>query len=247
MMQNILPIVLVLSALATGSSYALSTSISNLVYFDAKGAAELSRILASVGGYQYNDIRYSIKVKEGGGFETPEFTSDKENGLLKCNMNRAPMLVLANGVKIGQSRAIERYISMKCNLLGNNDDETALIDCICENVRDIKDKYSKIRFTTDATAKADAMKKWFDTELHEWYVKLDDSLPDSAISGNAISNKLTYADITLWHLMTETFTDNKESSTAAYSTCKKLCSINNNVSSNQKLKDYLMNRPKTNF
>ena len=52
----------------------LSASKLKLVYFDAKGAAELSRVLLKVAGMEFEDFRFAIKVKEGGGFETPEFT-----------------------------------------------------------------------------------------------------------------------------------------------------------------------------
>lgn len=36
-----------------------------LTYFDAKGAAEVTRILLKIGGIAFEDLRYSIKVVDG--------------------------------------------------------------------------------------------------------------------------------------------------------------------------------------
>ena len=65
-------------------------------------------------------------------------------------MNRLPVLVVTSPstseeVRIGQSKAIERYIAHTYNMYGNTPIETALIDNINENIRDIREKWSKIR------------------------------------------------------------------------------------------------------
>ena len=133
-----------------------------LVYFDAKGAAELSRILMKVGEMEFDDFRFPIVSKEGGGFETNEFSAAKSAGELSVNMDRVPLLIV-NEKKIGQSKAIERYIANKCRLMGNNDEDRAIIDCITENVRDIKDKWGKIRMLGgfgNSPEKEAAISKW---------------------------------------------------------------------------------------
>lgn len=57
-------------------------------------------------------------------------------------------------------------------MMGSNDIETAQIDCITEHVRDIKDKYSKVKGTADATEKETQLAKWFYTEFAEWLDKV---------------------------------------------------------------------------
>ena len=57
-------------------------------------------------------------------------------------------------------------------MLGANDIEAAQIDCLTEHVRDIKEKYSKIRAVTDAAEKEVQMTKWFETEFAEWLTKV---------------------------------------------------------------------------
>jgi len=120
-----------------------------LQYFDAKGVIETARVLARVGGLNMEDVRYSIKVKEGGGFETPEFTAAKVSGALAPNMDRAPLLKIGDDCTIGQSRAIERYIARRCNLYGSSDEEAAVIDCVVENTRDIKVSVAQLSVSED--------------------------------------------------------------------------------------------------
>ena len=82
-----------------------------------------------------------------------------------------PVLCVGD-VKIGQSKAIERYVARLCNMMGSNDIESAQIDCVTEHIRDIKDKYNKVKGTTDATEKETQLAKWFDTEFAEWLEKV---------------------------------------------------------------------------
>jgi Glutathione S-transferase, N-terminal domain len=105
---------------STKSSLASSKKI-RLVYFDAKGVVEMARIMLKIGGLEFDDARFSINVKEGGGFETPEFAISKTAGELIANMDRAPVLQVGD-VSIGQSKAIERYVARKCNMMGNGDE-----------------------------------------------------------------------------------------------------------------------------
>ena len=170
-----------------------------LQYFDAKGVIETARVLARVGGLNMEDVRYSIKVKEGGGFETPEFTAAKVSGALAPNMDRAPLLKIGDDCTIGQSRAIERYIARRCNLYGSSDEEAAVIDCVVENTRDIKDRWGKIRSIGGMgpnDEKTAAIKKWYEEgELAEWLGKLERSLPaakPAAPSHFSVGGRLSY-------------------------------------------------------
>ena len=45
-----------------------------LRYFDARGAAEVARVILALSGKEYVDHRYAIERKEGGGFETISWT-----------------------------------------------------------------------------------------------------------------------------------------------------------------------------
>ena len=99
-----------------------------LVYFDAKGVVEMTRFMLKIGEVEFDDDRFPIKMKEGGGFETPEFAIAKDSGILKANMDRAPVLQVGD-VSFGQSKAIERYVAKRCNMMGENDEVSSTEKC----------------------------------------------------------------------------------------------------------------------
>ena len=105
---------LVLASAATASGLTLK-------YFDARGAAETTRVLLAIGGIAYTDHRYAI----GPGFEAPEFKADKESGALARNLGRAPLLLTDEGA-IGQSKAMERYVAGQAGLMGSTPFEVTL-------------------------------------------------------------------------------------------------------------------------
>ena len=91
------------------------------------------------------------------------------------------------------------------------------------------------------------MKKWFEEgEYSEWLEKLEKSLPEGAISGFCVGNKLSYADFSIWNLLFETF-DDKVSSGKVSEKYTVLNTIAKNVAANPKLKLWLESRPQTKF
>ena len=246
--EMLLLLFLIIGILNANSFTVNAMNSHKLIYFDAKGAAEMIRILLKVGNIAFEDYRFLIKIKEGGGFETPEFDIAKSNGLLVSNMNRAPVLQLPNGRIVGQSKAIERYICKLCNFLGENDEESFYIDCCSENIRDIKDKWGKIRMTGGIGSnkeKEEAIKKFYESELKEWLEKLEKSLPENQNINYAIGSRISYADIQIWYLMTQVFevAEIEKSS----ENCPKLKLITNIVSKNENLQKWLSERPQTMF
>ena len=125
-----------------------------------------------------------------------EFEEDKKNGKFVANMGRIPILIV-DGVEIGQSHAIFRYIAGRCGggrhfpcathpcaalrscsnaarhlvgrygNLGSNPLEAAQIDAICEHVRDIKDAFSRVRTIKVEEEKKAAVHKFYNTDLPE--------------------------------------------------------------------------------
>lgn len=130
-------------------------------------------------------------------------------------------------------------------MYGSSDVEAAQIDMITEHIRDIKDKYSKAK-SLPADEKVEGLKKWFATDLNEWLVKLDKSLPATRSPGFAVGSKTSYADITIWAFLTEFF-DDKDSVDKAVASCEGLKSIISSVAALPALIAYLAARPITPF
>ena len=235
-----------LLSLRGGSS---QLSVVKLIYFDARGAAELSRVLLKIGAIDFEDYRYPIKIKEGGGFDVPEFTNAKSDGSLSVNMDRAPILVV-NGENVGQSRAIELLIAKMSNMMGSTDIQSSQIQCIVENVKDIKEKWGKIRMTggmAPSPEKEAATAKWFGGELSEWLGKLERSLPVNINESYTIGDNVTYADVAIWNLLKDTFIDNLEAAEKSINASQRLKRIADNVDQLTSVQKWMRERPKSMF
>ena len=168
------------------------------------------------------------------------------------NMDRMPILEIDDKYRIGQSKVIERYLAEKCSLMGSNSEERAIIECIVENIRDIKDKWSKIRMIGGFESnpeKEKAIDKWFvGGEFAEWLTKLENSLPEQIQLEYSVGNKDSYSDIAIWHLLRDTFEQsNLVLESELQAKCVRLSSIANRISANPQLSNYISNRPKTIF
>ena len=87
-----------------------------LTYFDIRLFAETSRVLFKIADIPFEDVRYPIALVDGKPVR-PEFDVAKAAGLFP--FGQIPMLEV-DGVKLVQSRAIERYIAREAGLFGSN-------------------------------------------------------------------------------------------------------------------------------
>ena len=221
-----------------------------LKYFDIRGVAETSRILFAIGGEDYDDARYQIDPAT---FASAAFITAKESGDLKANLNRAPVLVTPNGTTIGQSKAIERYLAKQFNMMGNSDEEGAVIDCIAEHCRDVKDAAAKkgfSMFVRDKTEeeKAKARTEWFDEDLPAMLGKIEDSVSDSGNNdGYSVGSSISYADVVIWALLRDCSPADAEDTTKAAINCKTLNSIADTIAAHPGVSKWIETRPETMF
>jgi glutathione S-transferase len=100
-----------------------SSSTYKLIYFAGRGLGETSRMLFKAAGQQFEDYRYPLVIKDGQ-YIRPEWDADKS----KYIYEKIPVLEIDGGKYIiAQSKAIERFLARRFNMLGSNDIETALI------------------------------------------------------------------------------------------------------------------------
>jgi len=184
--------------------------------------------------------------------ETPEFTAAKESGELVANMNRAPLLVTPDGV-IGQSKAMERFLAKRFGLMGKDAVQEAMIDCVAEHCRDIKDAERKKGFSFFARDKTEEEKKalreeWYSTDLPVWLKKLEDAVKvTSKAEGYAVGEELSYADVAIFCLLKDCAPSDLEDSTKACEGCPTLSAVADNVAGNEKVSAWLKSRPETMF
>jgi glutathione S-transferase len=158
-----------------------------LVYFNTKGLAEVSRLILKISGIDFEDYRYSETKKD-------EYEKDKNNGLFDKSMGKLPYLEIKEKNElyvIPQSKAIERFLAKKCNLMGKSDLEEAKIDSLCECIRDIGEEYKKLQDKDDLTQ--------LKSKLISFSNLLDPEGPYS------VGSHLSLVDISIYCLVTVTF------------------------------------------
>ena len=149
-------------------------------------------------------------------------------------------LLTVDGEKIGQSKAIERYLAKALGLAGSSDVEAGQIDALCETVRDIKDSYQK------ANGDAATKKNIFAEDLLAALGLMEKSFP--AGSGPwLIGSNISYADTRVFQLLAapKGFFDDVDMAKAAYSKCTRIAAAMEAVAANAELQAWLAKRPDT--
>jgi len=210
-----------------------------LTYFDIRGLAETTRLLFVASGTAYEDKRLPISMTTPGDFSTvvrEEFNALKEAGELDVALGKVPVLEV-DGVKIGQSKAIERFVAKSTGMLGGSDLEAAQIDCLACHIMDIKDAYKEAKKGEDKEA---VMKKWFGETLPEWLAKVDKSLP-SATGPWLVGDKMSYADVSYYYFLLDPkgFFDDTAGAAAALATCPRLDAACKAVLNDSKVSDWV--------
>ena len=112
-----------------------------LSYFAGKGLAEPTRIMFAIAGQTFEDQRYPYHVDAAdAASKHPEVTVVQQTGAFAVSMHSLPVLTF-NGVRIGQSKAIERFVAARLGMAGADEVERSQIDCVCEHLRELNDAY----------------------------------------------------------------------------------------------------------
>ena len=201
-----------------------------LTYFEGRGVAEVTRILLALAHVEYEDNR----------LPDDEFDRRQAAGLFTANLDRLPILKY-DGVEIGQSKTIERFVARKYGFLGSNEVEAALIDAISEHVRDIKLKYNEARNNKSGEELETARKNFLVKDFPVWVSKIEKVVGEN---GYAVGNKISLADVSIFNILEDYF-DLVEDVQAAVAGLPKLRAIAANVK--EAAKDWIQSRPVTQF
>lgn len=219
-----------------------------LMYFDARGAAETIRFLFAIAKVPYTDQRFKVTFGKPGDFSTisrPEFDSAKAAGEFAANLGKVPILDV-DGVKLGQSKPIERFLAREFGMLGANSVEAAQIEALCEHIIDFKNAYNKAKGATDEAEKKKAVDKWFAEDLPSSLQLVEKSLPDGP-GPWLVGSKVSLADVAYFMFLASPkgFFDNAEGAKAAFSKCPRLKAALEAVEALPEVKDWIAKRPDT--
>lgn len=217
----------------------------SLVYFNARGLAETSRILLALAQVEYEDVRYPLEIIDPVNhvYVRDQFDRDKKAGAFTKSMGKLPILKIKHGneiTEIAQSKAIERYISKRYGLMGKDLIEEAKIDSVCECIRDIKDKYQKISNSDSDSEKETYFKETLSNDLNDLVKVLDEG------TKYAIGNKLSLADVHIYYLVSQYY-ENKEAVRNIAGNIPRIRDIVIKVASRPEVRIYLTDRIQTAF
>eukprot|EP00741_Cyanophora_paradoxa_P018165 tig00021038_g17538.t1 len=190
----------------------ISASSYKLVYFDARGKGEVARLVFAAAGVKYEDYRYPISKT----FERPEFNADKEAG--KFPFGQIPVLHV-DGKIIPQSHAIERYLARRFGMFGDDEIQAALIDALCEQALDIKQKYMDAKKESPAK-----VEEYWSTTFAALLKGVEAFAAKNAadgFGGYLVGNRLSLADIHFYYLLRD-FYDAKDKVNAVLDTLPNL-------------------------
>jgi len=150
-----------------------------LTYFNGRGRAELSRILFAIAGKSFVDHRIQRE-------EWPALKPQTPFG-------QVPLLEV-DGIKIAESRAIERFLAREFGLMGNSNIEAAQVDAIIEHFVDI---YLAGRKARETNTLEEYLKN-----LTPMLASLE-KIASASASDFIIGSSLSYADILVWYIFSE--------------------------------------------
>jgi len=205
-----------------------------LIYFAARGRAELARILFNVAGQSWDDVRYPIDPIT---FERKAWEADSH----KMPFRKIPVLEV-DGKQVAQSHAIERFLAKRFNLFGDCDVEGAQIDALCEQFVDVKELYNTAKKAEKEGKKEGELKKFFTTELPKQFGLLEAVLVKNGGEWFA-GKRMSLADLAFFHLMS--YWDDQESLQAALVDSPKLRALKTKVEQNEAVANWIATRPKT--
>lgn len=230
------------------STSSAATPEYRLVYFNGRGLAEGARLLFTIAKVSFVDERYSFVRNADGSVIRPEWEANKANRDL-FPFAKIPVLVLADGTSIAQSKAIERFVAKKFGLMGANEVECALIDSIIEQLNDLRKAYQDARWKQDEGI---ALRNFVTKdllpflELFELWLERRKSQSTPYFVGDNVS----YADIALYYCIwtLENGSDDEKRGVAeAVKKTPKIVALKEAVAAIPQLQEYVAKRPTTQF
>eukprot|EP01100_Stratorugosa_tubuloviscum_P002340 TRINITY_DN1546_c0_g4_i1.p1 TRINITY_DN1546_c0_g4~~TRINITY_DN1546_c0_g4_i1.p1 ORF type:complete len:215 (+),score=95.43 TRINITY_DN1546_c0_g4_i1:84-728(+) len=167
-----------------------------VTYFNARGRAEIIRLIFAELEIDYEDIRFELSEKES-------FMSKlKESGVLA--FGQVPLLEI-DGLNLVQSQAATAYVATKYGLGGRNAQETALIHMLSLGVEDAK--FNLIVAWYAADKRDELMAKYAREDLPKWltyfetYFKKNNNNNNNNEESFFVGNSLTWIDIAVYDFL----------------------------------------------
>lgn len=155
-----------------------------LVYFNARGGAEVSRFIFAQAGVKYEDVRV----------EREEWAKLKPS----TPTGKLPLLEV-DGKQIPASGPMARYLAEKFGLAGCNDLENAILAGIIDVVKDFQQKLVKVFYEKDEGRKAELQKTLKEEDIPSYWGVIEGMIKkNNCGAGWVFGEKPTYADFSIY-------------------------------------------------
>jgi glutathione S-transferase len=169
-----------------------------LIYFAARGRAELIRLILAEAHVDYDEFLVGKGTPPKGGRPT-DFAALKATGTLP--FDALPVWEEPDGLRLAQSAAIASHIARAHGLRGRNAVEEARCDELLGAVDDVRLELRKL-FTATAEQRPGLRAELSSAALPRWLGYLDRLLRNNAGGkGYVVGTNITMADLALWYLL----------------------------------------------
>ncbi|TOF87070.1 hypothetical protein CGJ15_25040, partial [Vibrio parahaemolyticus] len=197
-----------------------------LIYFNARGRAELARWIFAYSGIPYTDERFEND-------EWPEKKKSIEGG-------KVPVLRV-DGHTLPQSLAIGRFLSKKAGLVPEDDLQAAACDALVDTIYELMTEMYKFTFPEKSEEEIKKPKaEYFTTHLEPFMTRLNKRLGEKKWF---VSDKITWGDLAIGMFFGEMkglYSEKLEKFPA-------LLAHINKVENLPKIKNWIASRPETKF
>nr|QUF59400.1 glutathione S-transferase GSTS4-1 [Brachionus angularis] len=202
-----------------------------LYYFNFRFRGEVIRLLFTIAGVPFEDVR----------FEPSKWSEYKKD----APFGTAPYLEITNGSRtltLAQTTSIARYLARKFRLAGKSIEEQAVVDMFGDQVTDIMNEFVKTVQESDENKKKQIMQH-VQNEVMPNNLKLFEARIAESRSGYLVPSGLTWTDLYLFNLL-EMLADKKDQVLQMFPNIKKL---DQNIRSNPRIAAYLAKRQPSAF
>lgn len=196
-----------------------------LIYFDARGRAEVSRLLFALAGQKYEDVRHTHD----------SWPAEKPN----TPFGQAPCLDV-DGKIYAQSTAIATFLAREFGFYGKTNLDGLKIDQIVQRGMDFLNDAVKAFYEKDEAKKAELFKTVKEVAAVKYLGDIEKQLEESG-TGFFVGNSMTLADIFTFDLL-DNFIQRKVVCIEKYPA---VSALYNKVKHNEKIESYLATRKQT--
>lgn len=183
---------------AAGMGYQQAMTKPTLLYFPARGRAELIRLVLAEAGVEFDEHHVGKGTPPAGGRAT-DLAALKAEGVLA--FGAVPVWEEPGGFRLAQSAAIANYLARRNGLRGASAEEEGRCDELLGAVEDVRLELRKLQVAGPSERVA-LREQLIEKVLPRWLGDLERLLaPRLKATGFAVGASLTVADLALWYLL----------------------------------------------